>query len=42
MMNNDIDEKNSVDSTIDNEDSKVEQRDSARTKDTSVVDIKVR
>ncbi|MGI8834218.1 MAG: hypothetical protein ACR2IS_16485 [Nitrososphaeraceae archaeon] len=42
MMNNDIEEKNSVDSTNengDNEDSRVKQRDSARTKDTSVVDI---
>ena len=42
MMNNDIEEKNSVDPTDeneDNEDSKVQQRDSARTKDSSVVDI---
>lgn len=42
MMNNDIEEKNGVDSTNengDNEDSRVKQRDSARTKDTSVVDI---
>jgi hypothetical protein len=42
MMNNDIEEKNSVDSTDengDNEDSKVQQRDSARTKDSSVVHI---
>ncbi|CAN5464354.1 hypothetical protein BH18THE2_BH18THE2_42480 [soil metagenome] len=42
MMNNDVEEKNSVDSTNengDNEDSRVKQRDSARTKDTSVVDI---
>ena len=42
MMNNDIEEKNSVDSTNengDNEDSRVKQRDSARTKDSSVVDI---
>ena len=42
MKNNDIDEKNSVDPTDengDNEDSKVQQRDSARTKDSSVVDI---
>ena len=42
MMNKDIEEKNSVDSTDengDNEDSKVQQRDSARTKDSSVVDI---
>jgi hypothetical protein len=42
MMNNDIEEKNSVDPTNengDNEDSKVQQRDSARTKDSSVVDI---
>ena len=41
-MNNDIEEKNSVDPTNengDNEDSKVQQRDSARTKDSSVVDI---
>ena len=41
-MNNDIEEKNSVDSTDengDNEDSRVKQRDSARTKDSSVVDI---
>ena len=41
-MNNDIEEKNSVDPTDengDNEDSKVQQRDSARTKDSSVVDI---
>ena len=42
MMNNDIEEKNSVDPTDengDNEDSKVQQRDSARTKDNNVVDI---
>ena len=42
MMNNDIEEKYSVDSTNangNNEDSKVQQRDSARTKDSSVVDI---
>ena len=42
MKNNDIEEKNSVDPTDengDNEDSKVQQRDSARTKDSSVVDI---
>ena len=42
MMNNDIEEKNSVDPTNengDNEDSKVQQRYSARTKDSSVVDI---
>ena len=42
MKNNDIEEKNSVDPTdenCDNEDSKVQQRDSARTKDSSVVDI---
>ena len=42
MNNNDIEEKNSVDPTDengDNEDSKVQQRDSARTKDSSVVDI---
>jgi hypothetical protein len=42
MMNNDIEEKYSVDSTNENgnsEDSKVLQRDSARTKDSSVVDI---
>ena len=42
MMNNDIEEKYSVDSTNENgnnEDSKVQQRDSARTKDSSVVDI---
>jgi hypothetical protein len=42
MKNNDIEEKNSVDPTVengDNEDSKVQQRDSARTKDSSVVDI---
>jgi hypothetical protein len=41
-MNNDIEEKYSVDSTNENgnnEDSKVQQRDSARTKDSSVVDI---
>ena len=41
MMNNDIEEKNSVDPTNengDNEDSKVQQRDSARRKDRSVVD----
>jgi hypothetical protein len=41
-MNNDIEEKNSVDSTDengDNEDSRVKQRDSARTKDSSVVGI---
>ena len=41
-MNNDIEEKNSVDPTnenSDNEDSKVQQRDTARTKDSSVVDI---
>jgi len=41
-MNNDIEEKNSVDSTNENgydEDSRVKQRDSARTKDSSVVDI---
>jgi hypothetical protein len=42
MRNNDIEEKNSVDPTDengDNEDSKVQQRDSARTKDSNVVDI---
>ena len=42
MKNNDNEEKNSVDPTDengDNEDSKVQQRDSARTKDSSVVDI---
>ena len=42
MKNNDIEEKNSVDRTDengDNEDSEVQQRDSARTKDSSVVDI---
>ena len=42
MMNNDIEEKNSVDPTnenSDNEDSKVQQRDSARTKESSTVDI---
>jgi hypothetical protein len=42
MMNNDIEEKYGVDSTNENgnnEDSKVQQRDSARTKDSSVVDI---
>jgi FtsZ-interacting cell division protein YlmF len=42
MNNNDIEEKNSIDPTDengDNEDSKVQQRDSARTKDSSVVDI---
>jgi hypothetical protein len=42
MMNNDIEEKNSVDSTDengDNEDSRVKQRDSARIKDSSIVDI---
>ena len=42
MMNNDIEEKYSVDSTNENgnnEDSKVLQRDSARTKDSSTVDI---
>jgi hypothetical protein len=41
-MNTDIGEKNSVDSTNengDNEDLRVKQRDSARTKDSSVVDI---
>jgi hypothetical protein len=41
-MNNDIEEKNSVDSTDENGDNKVsrvKQRDSARTKDSSVVDI---
>ena len=41
MMNNDIEEKNSVGSTNengDNEDSIVKQRDSARTKDSGVVD----
>ena len=41
-MNNDIEQKNSVDSTNengDNEDSKVQQRDSAKTKECSVVDI---
>jgi hypothetical protein len=42
MMNNDIEEKNSVDPTNengDNEVSRVRQRDSARTNDSSVVDI---
>ena len=42
MKNNDIEDKNSVDPTDengDNEDSEVQQRDSARTKDSSVVDI---
>ena len=42
MKNNDIEEKNSVDPTDengDNEDSKVQQRDSARTTDSIVVDI---
>ena len=42
MKNNDIEEKNGIDHTDengDNEDSKVQQRDSARTKDSSVVDI---
>jgi len=42
MKNNDIEKKNSVDPTDengDNEDSKVQQRDSSRTKDSSVVDI---
>jgi hypothetical protein len=42
MMNNDIEEKNSVDSTDengDNEDSRVKQHDSARTKNSSVVNI---
>ncbi|MFZ0697595.1 MAG: hypothetical protein WAM88_10710 [Nitrososphaeraceae archaeon] len=42
MNNNDIEEKNGIDHTDengDNEDSKVQQRDSARTKDSSVVDI---
>ena len=42
MKNNDIEEKNSVEPTDengDNEDSKVQQRDSARTKDSSVADI---
>ena len=42
MMNNDIEDKYSVDSTNengDNEDSRVKQRDSARTKDSSVVHI---
>ncbi|MFZ0696082.1 MAG: hypothetical protein WAM88_02960 [Nitrososphaeraceae archaeon] len=45
MMNNDIEEKYSVDSTNENgniEDSKVQQRDSGRTKDSSLVDIRVR
>jgi hypothetical protein len=42
MTSNDIEERNSVDSTNengDNEDSKVQQRDSARAKDSGVVDI---
>jgi hypothetical protein len=42
MMNNDIEEKNSVDPTNengDNEVSRVRQRDSARTNDSSVVDV---
>ena len=42
MMNNDIEEKYRVGSTNENgnnEDSKVQQRDSARTKDSSTVDI---
>jgi hypothetical protein len=42
MINNEIEEKNSVDSTNENgynEDSRVKQRDSARTKDSSFVDI---
>jgi hypothetical protein len=43
MMNNDIEEERySIDSTnenVNNEDSKVRQRDSARTKDSGVVDI---
>ena len=41
-MNNDVEEKNSVDSTSengDNEDSRAKQRDSTRTKDSSFVDI---
>jgi hypothetical protein len=42
MINNEIEEKNSVDSTNENgynEDSRVKQRDSATTKDSSFVDI---
>jgi hypothetical protein len=42
MMNNDIEEKNSVDPTNengDNEDSGVKQRDPARTRDSSFVDM---
>ena len=42
MNNNDIEEKNSVDPTDENgdkENSRVQQRDSARTKDSNVVDI---
>jgi hypothetical protein len=42
MMNNDLEENNSTDSTNengDNEDSKVQQRDLARTTDISIIDI---
>lgn len=42
MNNNDIEEKNNVNSTVengDNEDSKVKQHDSTRTKESGVVDI---
>ena len=42
MMNNDLEEKNSIDSTNengDNEDSKVQQRDLARTNDSSIINI---
>jgi hypothetical protein len=42
MMNNDLEDKSSIDSTNengDNEDSKVQQRDLARTNDSSIIDI---
>ena len=42
MMNNDLEENNSTDSTNengDNEDSKVQQRDLARTNDSSIINI---
>ena len=42
MMNNDLEEKNNIDSTKengDNEDSKVQQRDLARTNDSSIINI---
>jgi hypothetical protein len=41
-MNNDLEEKNNIDSTKengDNEDSKVQQRDLARTNDSSIINI---